>query len=102
MTGMVFGSTELPLVPWHAAQGCALASMSSAACAGPTASAKPMPAAMIAEKNRVSMTTSPPSRVGKVWQDATTVFIRRGHARQTDVDPDRHGNRDGLSARHRR
>src|SRR5437764_5115022 len=59
MTGMVFGSTELPLAPWHAAQGCALASMSSAACARSTATAKPMPAATIAEKNRVSMTTSP-------------------------------------------
>src|SRR4051812_8518735 len=59
MTGTVFGSTELPLAPWHAAQGCALASMSSAACARSTVTAKPMPAATIAEKNRVSMTTSP-------------------------------------------
>src|SRR3954467_4886124 len=59
MTGMVFGSTELPLAPWHAAQGCAFASMSSAACARSTVTAKPMPAATIAEKNRVSMTTSP-------------------------------------------
>src|SRR5215510_11568007 len=33
MTGMVFGSVGAPLSPWHAAQGCAFASMSSAACA---------------------------------------------------------------------
>src|SRR5580704_2664473 len=34
MIGMVFGSIGTPLAPWHAAQVCALASISSAARAG--------------------------------------------------------------------
>src|SRR6266581_2741773 len=56
MTGMVFGSAGAPLSPWHAAQGCAFASISSAACAGGTASARPIPIPKIAEEKRVCMT----------------------------------------------
>src|SRR5206468_1416219 len=34
MGGVVLGSAGTPLSPWHAAQSCAFASISSAACAG--------------------------------------------------------------------
>src|SRR2546423_977356 len=56
MTGMVFGSAGTPLSPWHAAQSCTFASISSAACAGGMASARPIPIPKIAEKKRVTMT----------------------------------------------
>src|SRR6266704_3593043 len=56
MTGMVFGSVGTPLSPWHAAQSCAFASISSAACAGGMATARPIPIPKIAEEKRVTMT----------------------------------------------
>src|SRR6267142_723972 len=91
MTGMVLGSVGTPLSPWHAAQGCAFVSISSAACTGGMA-ARPIPSPKIAEKKRVNMTLFPlcllhgsDHRVCKqtrspaatqVWQDAV-VFVRR-------------------------
>src|SRR5882762_6372701 len=56
MTGMVFGSAAVPLAPWHAAQSCAFASISSAACTGAMAAARPIPIPKITEKKRVNMT----------------------------------------------
>src|SRR5437016_11718713 len=118
MTGMVLGSVGTPLSPWHAAQGCAFVSISSAACTCAMATARPIPSPKIPEKKRVNMTIFPPlcllhgsdHRVCKqsrspaatqVWQDAV-VFIRRGehHASQSDVDTCRHRRRDGLSTGH--
>src|SRR6267143_1701193 len=61
MTGMVFGSAGTPLSPWHAAQSCAFVSISSAACAGGMATARPIPIPKIAEKKRVTMTIFLPS-----------------------------------------
>src|SRR5947207_12731827 len=70
MGGTVLGSAGTPLSPWHAAQSCAFASISSAACAGGTASARPIPIPKIAEKKRVCMTRFLPlPRGAKVWQD---------------------------------
>src|SRR6267378_2275276 len=60
MTGMVLGSVGTPLSPWHAAQGCAFASISSAACTAGMATARPIPSLKIAEKKRVNMTIFPP------------------------------------------
>src|SRR5438045_2331410 len=62
MTGMVLGSVGTPLAPWHAAQGCAFASISSAACADGIASAMPMPTPKIAE-TKVANIIFPPLRV---------------------------------------
>src|SRR6267378_113198 len=56
MTGVVFGSAGAPLSPWHAAQSCSFASISSAACAGGMAAARPIPIPKITEKKRVNMT----------------------------------------------
>src|SRR5216683_7056522 len=61
MTGTVFGSAGMPLSPWHAAQSCAFASISSAACAGGMATTRPIPIPKIAEKKRVTMTIFLPS-----------------------------------------
>src|SRR5436190_1740448 len=55
MIGMVFGSVGTPFAPWHAAHACAFASMSSAACAGRTASAKLTAAPKIVEKERANI-----------------------------------------------
>src|SRR5258708_22983585 len=55
MTGMVFGSAGVPLSPWHAAQSCAFASISSAACTGGMAAARPIPIPKITERKRVYM-----------------------------------------------
>src|SRR5258708_15631064 len=62
MTGMVLGSVGTPLAPWHAAQGCAFASTSSAACAGGMASATPIPSLKIAE-TKLANFIFPPLRV---------------------------------------
>src|SRR5882757_3241548 len=105
MTGMVFGSAGVPLSPWHAAQSCAFASISSAACAGGRATTRPSPAPKTTENTRVNMAICPPSRrevygndrsiskqptvsrisqrarvpplAAKMWQDAVSVDDRR-------------------------
>src|SRR5712691_5491332 len=93
MTGMVLGSVGTPLSPWHAVQACAFVSISSAACTGGMATARPIPSPKIAEKKRVNMTIclplcllhgsdhhvckqSRPPAATQVWQDAA-VFVRR-------------------------
>src|SRR6516162_3185897 len=64
MIGMVLGSVGTPLWPWHAAHACAFASMSSAAHAGKTASAKPTPTPKIAEKRPANIVTFLPTPDG--------------------------------------
>src|SRR5947208_2975903 len=59
MTGMVLGSVGTPFAPWHAAQGCALASISSAACTGGMPSMIPR----IAQTKRARMSRSLPPRI---------------------------------------
>src|SRR5260221_13773553 len=59
MTGIVLGSGGTPLAPWHAAQGCAFASISSAACAGGVVSAMPIPTPKIAETKVANIIFSP-------------------------------------------
>src|SRR5450631_2998589 len=55
MIGMVLGSVGTPFWPWHAAHTCAFASMSSAAYAGTTVTAKLTPAPKIVEKKRLNI-----------------------------------------------
>src|SRR6516164_6913902 len=64
MIGMVLGSVGTPFWPWHAAHACAFASMSSAAHAGKTASAKPTPTPKIAEKRPANIVTFLPTPDG--------------------------------------
>src|SRR5437868_2500015 len=59
MPGMVLGSTGTPLAPWHAAHGCALASISSAACTG----GMPTMISRIAQTKRVRMSRSLPRHI---------------------------------------
>src|SRR5436190_20005177 len=102
MGGTVLGSAGTPFCPWHAAQSCAFASISSAACAGGTASARPIPIPKIAEKKRVCMTRFLPlPRGAKVWQDTAQVSSGEPYASQADVDPCRHRRRGGVSDRQR-
>src|SRR6516165_10241269 len=64
MIGMVLGSVGTPFWPWHTAHACAFASMSSAAHAGKTASAKPTPTPKIAEKRPANIVTFLPTSDG--------------------------------------
>src|SRR5260221_14029325 len=66
MTGMVLGSVGTPLSPSHAAQSCAFASTSSAACASGMASARPIPIFRMAEKQRADI--SPPGCPGMIGE----------------------------------
>src|SRR5260221_11204010 len=103
MTGMVFGSVGVPLSPWHAAQSCAFASISSAACAGGMAAARPIPIPKIAERKRVCMTRFLllPRRA-KVGEDTLSFEVQlplgEPYASQTDVEPFGPHPAEGLSA----